>query len=231
MQSRGSPASATHTTRELAFETASGVIAGTLVLPRDAVGLVLFAHGSGSSRFSSRNIFVADVLNEGNIGTLLLDLLTSQEASEDEFTARYRFNIPMLASRLLLATEECSKRPELEQLPYGYFGASTGAAAALIAAADGSVPIAAVVSRGGRPDLADEALARVKAPTLLIVGGNDDIVLELYRLALTQLRGLKALDVISGATHLFEEPGTLERAATLAREWFLRYMRPQEGKT
>jgi pimeloyl-ACP methyl ester carboxylesterase len=213
------------TTQELTIDVGEEEpMAGTLTLPDQMAGLVLFAHGSGSSRFSPRNIFVADYLNEAGLGTLLLDLLTPSEAREDEYNARFRFDIDLLASRLLAGTRHCAESNGLRNIPFGYFGASTGAAAALIAEVDSPVPIAAIVSRGGRPDLAAPALSRVRAPTLLIVGGNDDVVIGLNRQALAALTSTKQLEIVPGATHLFEEPGTLERVAELSRDWFRRHM-------
>jgi putative phosphoribosyl transferase len=195
---------------------------GNLVIPEGASGIVLFAHGSGSGRFSPRNRFVAGELSHAGIATLLLDLLTEDEEQEDLVTGALRFDIPLLAERLLGATEWVSAYAPARALRIGYFGASTGAAAALIAAA-GRDDIAAIVSRGGRPDLAGEVLPRVKAPTRLIVGGRDEYVLELNRMALAQLRAEKDLVVVPGATHLFEERGALERVAQLAADWFGRH--------
>ena len=200
---------------------------GTLRIPANAQGVVLFAHGSGSSRHSSRNRFVASVLQQAGLATLLLDLLSPDEESVDVRTAELRFNIGLLAERLLQATDWLVRQPQLEKLQFGYFGASTGAAAALVAAADAPRHAAAVVSRGGRPDLAGPALVRVQAPTLLIVGGGDDVVIELNREALEQLRCEKRLEIIPGATHLFEEPGALEQVARLAREWFQLHLVPR----
>lgn len=197
---------------------------GALALPEHAQGLVVFAHGSGSSRFSPRNTFVAHVLREAGIGTLLLDLLT---AEEDAVYAT-RFDIDLLTKRLLLVTSWLQGQPQTQHLAIGYFGASTGAAAALKAAATAGSRIAAVVSRGGRPDLAEKALDLVQAPTLLLVGGNDDVVLELNRQAYARLQAPKQLVVIPGATHLFEEPGTLEEVARLATQWFQRYLQHHE---
>lgn len=194
---------------------------GSLALPGQAQGLVVFAHGSGSSRFSPRNNFVAQMLREAGIGTLLMDLLTEEE----DAVYRTRFNIDLLTERLLLATKWLQEQPRTKGLVIGYFGASTGAAAALKAAAAVGSKIGAVVSRGGRPDLAEEALARVQSPTLLIVGGHDDIVIELNREAYARLRGKKQLVIVPGATHLFEEPGTLEEVARLATDWFKQYLR------
>jgi pimeloyl-ACP methyl ester carboxylesterase len=193
---------------------------GDLGLPANPRGLVLFAHGSGSSRLSPRNRYVAGVLQQHGIGTLLFDLLT---AREDEVYAT-RFDIELLTRRLLEATRWAQAEPVVRSLPLGFFGASTGAAAALRAAARLGEPVRAVVSRGGRPDLAMEELPRVTAPTLLIVGGYDDVVIELNRAAYAKLPGEKQLKIIPGATHLFEEPGTLEQAALAAAEWFERHL-------
>jgi len=193
---------------------------GSLALSRQAPGLVVFAHGSGSSRFSPRNNFVARVLREAGIGTLLMDLLSEEE----DAIYQTRFNIDLLTERLLLATNWLQEQPSTKNLVIGYFGASTGAAAALKAAAFEGSKIGAVVSRGGRPDLAEEALSRVQSPTLLIVGGNDDIVIKLNREAYARLKGKKQLVIVPGATHLFEEPGTLEEVARLATEWFKQYL-------
>lgn len=197
---------------------------GDLVLPHPGKGLVLFAHGSGSSRFSPRNRFVAGVLQESGLGTLLLDLLTADEEAVDATTRRLRFDIPLLADRLEAATRWVRHQPWGEDLPLGYFGASTGAAAALVAAAREGGRVRAVVSRGGRPDLAGRWLPSVSAPTRLIVGGADREVLELNRVALEHMRAVRDLVVVPGATHLFEEEGTLEEVARLAAEWFLRHL-------
>jgi predicted alpha/beta-hydrolase family hydrolase len=210
--------------RELQIPVGEEAIAGTLAVPGEPAALVLFAHGSGSSRFSGRNRFVSKFLTRSNIATLLLDLLTPREAQIDAFTAQFRFDIDLLAARLVQATRVCAGRDDLRGLPMGYFGASTGAAAALIAAVESHVPIGAIISRGGRPDLAGQVLPSVPAPTLLIVGGEDAEVIELNRQAFELLQAPKALEVIPGATHLFEEPGTLERVADLARDWFLRHL-------
>jgi putative phosphoribosyl transferase len=199
-------------------------INGNLTVPPKAKGIVLFAHGSGSSRFSPRNTMVAREINKAGIATLLIDLLTEEEETKDEFTGKYRFDIDLLASRLIFATEWLTTNPNTAKLEVGYFGASTGAAAALIAAAKHPEQIKAVVSRGGRPDLAGDYLSRVKAPTLLIVGGDDTEVLQLNREALEQLRSDKKLTVVPGATHLFEESGKLEQVAKLAIEWFSKYL-------
>jgi putative phosphoribosyl transferase len=193
---------------------------GSLAIPGQSKGLVVFAHGSGSSRFSPRNNYVAKILRQAGIGTLLMDLLTEQEDSAYET----RFNIDLLTERLLLATRWLQEQPRTKDLKIGYFGASTGAAAALKAAAIEGSKIGCVVSRGGRPDLAGEALTRVQSPTLLIVGGRDTVVLQLNREALAKLKGKKELVIIPGATHLFEEPGALEDVARLATEWFKQYL-------
>jgi predicted alpha/beta-hydrolase family hydrolase len=204
---------------------------GELIIPKDCLGLVIFAHGSGSSRKSPRNTFVAQILQKSGLGTLLFDLLTEKE---DEVYAN-RFNIPLLAERLKVATNWLKSQKEVKNLSakggsafggkIGYFGASTGAAAALIAAANLGQDIGAVVSRGGRPDLALDILSKVKAPTLLIVGGDDTEVIELNRLAYNALLSKKELSIVPGATHLFEEPGTLEQVAELAKNWFLKYLK------
>jgi pimeloyl-ACP methyl ester carboxylesterase len=196
-----------------------------LRVPAAAQGLVIFAHGSGSSRFSRRNRQVAEFLVERHFATLLLDLLTSEEEAIDIHTAEYRFDIARLGPRVSAAADWAGTRSDVGALPIGCFGASTGAAAALIGAADRPSAIAAVVSRGGRPDLAGEALARVKAPTLLIVGGHDEPVIELNREAMRQMYAHVELEIVPGATHLFEEPGTLEQVANLAAGWFTRYLR------
>lgn len=198
------------------------VLEGDLTIPAGARGLVLFAHGSGSSRKSSRNRLVARVLQNHGIGTLLLDLLTAAEDQRDAIDARLRFDIPLLSARLGAVTEWMRRSEPAKTL--GYFGASTGAAAALIAAAQRPSDIAAVVSRGGRPDLAGDALAHVRAPTLLIVGGADPTVLALNQDALEQLAGPKRLIVVPHATHLFEEAGALEQVARAACEWFAEHL-------
>jgi putative phosphoribosyl transferase len=195
---------------------------GDLILPDDASGLVLFAHGSGSGRKSSRNRFVASTLHQQNIGTLLFDLLTEEEEVAEARTAHLRFDIPLLADRLLQVTQWV--RRERNALPLGYFGASTGAAAALIAATQLGESIRAVVSRGGRPDLAGRELPQVQSPTLLIVGSRDLPVIEMNHSAYAQLRCAKRLEIVPGATHLFEEPGTLDIAANLAANWFSTYL-------
>jgi len=199
---------------------------GMLEIPEGARGVVLFAHGSGSGRFSPRNQFVARVLREGGLGTLLLDLLEERE-SQDRSKV---FDIGLLAERLLSATAWLQADPETKDLAIGYFGASTGAAAALEAAARGGYEIKAIVSRGGRPDLATEYLPRVTAPTLLIVGGNDRPVIPLNEEAFERLPGVKEMVIVPGASHLFEEPGTLEEVARLAREWFSKYLAMNAGE-
>jgi putative phosphoribosyl transferase len=196
------------------------VLSGTLTIPENAVALVLFAHGSGSSRHSPRNQFVARTLNGAGLGTLLFDLLTPEEEARDVHTREHRFNIGLLAARLVHATKWVRQQEETRDLRVGYFGSSTGGAAALVAAAELPRDAAAIVSRGGRPDLAGDTLPKVQAPTLLIVGGNDDIVIELNEMARDQMRCEVKLEIIPGATHLFEEPGALEKVAKLASDWF-----------
>lgn len=210
-------------TVERSVEIPPSGIAADLRFPVNAQGLIIFAHGSGSSRLSSRNRFVAGVLHDAGFGTLLLDLLTAQEEDLDRRTRHLRFDIDLLATRLVEATRWSAETRGAGDLPMGYFGASTGAAAALVAAADLPDTIRAVVSRGGRPDLAGAALSHVKAPTLLIVGGKDVAVIELNKQALNQLQCEKELNIVAEATHLFEEPGTLEQVATLASGWFERH--------
>jgi putative phosphoribosyl transferase len=213
----------------ISIRSESAILPGTFSLPERTSGIVLFAHGSGSSRHSPRNRYVAGVLQSHGIATVLFDLLTSDEEVVDERTAELRFDIPFLARRLACATQVIMEDPRAKGLPIGYFGASTGAAAALIAAARLPGKIAAVVSRGGRPDLAGELLAAVKAPTLLIVGGYDETVIELNRMALARLACKKKLEIVEGATHLFEEPGTLEEVARLAADWFQKYLGQATG--
>ena len=206
------------------FIPSGGVrLAGELNIPANAIGLVLFADGSGSSRHSPRNKYVARVLHDSNIGTLLLDLLTEEEEDEERYTRHLRFNIGLLAKRLADATRWIKTQEGGQSLPIGYLGSSTGAAAALVAAAELGKQVAVVVSRGGRPDLAEPSLAGVKAPTLLIVGGRDDQVIGLNRGAYGQLRCEKRLELVDRATHLFEEPGALEEVARLAAEWFKKH--------
>ena len=199
---------------------------GFLDIPSGAEGLVVFVHGSGSSRMSPRNQFVAHALRRGGLATLLFDLLTDEEEDEDQYTRRLRFDIDLLTGRLAEATDWVVQYPITRTLKVGYFGASTGAAAALQAAAERPHQVHAVVSRGGRPDLAMPILAQVKAPTLLIVGGRDEQVLALNRQALARLRCEKKLEVVPDATHLFEEPGALEAVAHLARQWLQEYLAP-----
>ena len=199
------------------------ILNGDLSIPGDARGLVVFAHGSGSSRHSRRNRAVADVLVHAKLATLLLDLLTREEEQTDAVTAELRFDMPLLADRVIATIEWAQARPHTAPLPIGLFGASTGAAAALIAAA--RCPAArAVVSRGGRPDLAEAALDLVTAPTLLVVGGRDDLVIELNERAFARLKEPKQLKIVPGATHLFEEPGALEQVSRLATDWFVKYL-------
>ena len=197
---------------------------GELALPDSPVGMVMFAHGSGSSRRSPRNRYVARALQKGRLGTLLMDLLTPAEDQIDSRTAELRFNIDLLAERVIAAVDWIVSQSSLQKLNVGLFGASTGAAAALVAAARSTAKVSAVVSRGGRPDLAGTALPQVRAATLLIVGGSDLTVLELNREALEELPGEKELKIISGATHLFEEPGALDEVSRLAKEWFQRHL-------
>lgn len=196
---------------------------GDLTVPTDASGLVLFAHGSGSSRFSTRNRFVAGVLQQAGIATLLFDLLTAEEESIDAFSRHLRFDIPMLASRLAAAARWIVSQEVAAGKRIGFFGASTGAAAALVAAAELGGLVSAVVSRGGRPDLASDSLTRVTAPVLLIVGALDDVVIGLNKKAFDLLTCEKELRIVPGAGHLFEEPGKLEAVAEMAAEWFARH--------
>jgi putative phosphoribosyl transferase len=202
----------------------SVTLEGNLTLPEESRAIVLFAHGSGSSRHSPRNRYVARVLNEAKLATLLIDLLTLHEEVVDARTAQLRFDIDLLAERLVDATDWLTQFPDTKHLRIGYFGASTGAAAALAAAALRPDAVRAIVSRGGRPDLAGAALTRVQAPTLLIVGEHDDQVVQLNRQALAQLRCEKRLVIVPGATHLFEEAGALDEVARLARGWFQRHL-------
>jgi putative phosphoribosyl transferase len=197
---------------------------GILGFPAAARGVVVFAHGSGSSRHSPRNRFVARVLQDARFATLLIDLLTSQEERVDAVTGHLRFDTGLLGERLLLITDWLRAYPDTRALPLGYFGASTGAAAALAAAAERPDAVGAIVSRGGRPDLAQPAIPRVRAPTLFIVGELDQVVLELNRQAMRGLPAEQELAVVPGATHLFEEPGALEEVARLATEWFVRHL-------
>jgi len=203
---------------------ASQLLDGDLGMPADPHGLVVFAHGSGSSRHSPRNQLVARALERRDLATALVDLLTEQEGAIDERTAEFRFDIPLLASRLITIVEWLRHLSAAAALPIGLFGASTGGGASLIAAADRPGEIAAVVSRGGRPDLAGAALLRVIAPTLLIVGGRDSAVIQMNRDAIRQMRAEVKLEIVPGASHLFEEPGALARVAALAGDWFTRYL-------
>jgi putative phosphoribosyl transferase len=203
---------------------AGATLDGGLCIPPGARGVVLFAHGSGSSRLSPRNQFVARELRNAGMATLLFDLLTREEERIDAFSAELRFDIRFLAQRLIAATDWLSARPDARALNIGYFGASTGAGAALVAAAERPDVLKAIVSRGGRPDLAADALPKVKAPTLLIVGGNDTRVIHLNDAAMRRLHSETKLAIVPGATHLFEEPGTLEQVAQLAANWFQKYL-------
>ena len=215
------PTSPNYIDVSIAFEGLS--LNGLLTVPEHAKGIVVFAHGSGSSRFSSRNRFVAQILNGAGIATLLFDLLTEEEEDIDQRTSEYRFDIDLLTDRLIGVIDWVSRETTTAALPLGLFGASTGAAAALGAAASRADKVAAVVSRGGRPDLALPHLAKVKAPTLLIVGGDDTVVIELNQQAAEQLQVEHRLEIIPGATHLFEEAGKMEQVANLASNWFLHH--------
>jgi putative phosphoribosyl transferase len=210
--------------RSVTIDTDRVTLNGDLSVPPGAVGVVLFAHGSGSSRHSPRNRSVAGVLRQAALATLLLDLLTANEERVDVETAALRFDIGLLARRLVGASEWLARELVTRALPLGYFGASTGGGAALVAAAQRPDAVRAVVSRGGRPDLAGEALAGVRAPTLLIVGGRDLPVIDMNRAAMARMTAETRLEIVPGATHLFEEPGALEQVAALARDWFLRYL-------
>jgi putative phosphoribosyl transferase len=201
-----------------------GFLTGDLAIPPRPRGIVVFAHGSGSSRHSPRNQSVARTLDQRGLATLLIDLLTEDEERIDERTGEHRFDIPLLASRLVAIIDWLHGRSDTAPLAVGLFGASTGGGAALMAAADRPDQVAAVVSRGGRPDLAGSSLATVEAPTLLIVGGFDMPVIQMNRDAMRRMRAEVQLEIVPGATHLFEEPGTLERVATLAADWFLRFL-------
>jgi putative phosphoribosyl transferase len=219
------------TTEAVRIDLGAVVVEGDLDIPDRAAGLVVFAHGSGSSRFSRRNRAVAKVLEHAGFATLLLDLLTPAEEAEDERTAEHRFDIPLLGTRVVGAVDWVKTRPDLRPLPIALFGASTGAAAALIAAAARSTAIRAVISRGGRPDLADHVLPDVQVPTLLIVGGDDQPVIEMNRDAMRRMRAPVHLEIVPGATHLFEEPGTLEQVARLASDWCRRYLNERSPST
>ena len=213
--------------RPVRIPAGSVLLDGDFGPPRDRHGVVLFAHGSGSSRHSPRNRFVAQALREAGLGTLLLDLLTSEEEQEDLRTRRLRFDMALLSERLIHAVDWLAQQPDTRHLPVGCFGASTGAGAALVAAAERPERVAAVVSRGGRPDMAGPYLPKVTAPTLLIVGGNDLPVIDLNQDAFDRLRCKKELVIVPGATHLFAEAGALEEVARLAREWFEQYCTPR----
>lgn len=209
---------------EVRVELEEVSLAGILATPEKSPGIVLFAHGSGSGRHSPRNQFVAGVLQEAGLATLLVDLLTPDEEAVDLLTREHRFNIPLLAERLVGATDWVLNRPDSRDLRVGYYGSSTGAAAALIAAAERPQVTSAVVSRGGRVDLAPDALPKVEAPTLLIVGGRDHTVIRLNEQAMTLFEAPTKLEIIPGAGHLFEEPGALEKVAQLARSWFRQHL-------
>ncbi len=206
------------------IHTTGVALDGDLCVPERAEALVLFAHGSGSNRHSSRNQAVAEALQRGGLATLLLDLLTDGERRADAVTAEFRFDIPLLASRVVGAIDWARAQARLSELSIGLFGASTGAAAALIAAAERPAAVEAVVARGGRADLADAALPRVVAPTLLIVGGDDEVVLDLNRQALKRLPGPTDLRIVPGATHLFEEAGAIDAVSAMSAEWFAQYL-------
>jgi len=209
---------------EVQIQAGHALLSGNLTIPKNAIALVLFAHGSGSSRRSPRNQFVARTLNRADLGTLLFDLLTPEEEALDIYTREHRFNIILLAERLVQATNWAGQQAQTRDLSIGYFGSSTGGAAALVAAAELPQDVGAVVSRGGRPDLAGDALPRVQAPTLLIVGGNDDTVIELNEMARDQMRCDVRMEIIPSATHLFEEAGALEQVANLASDWFVDHL-------
>jgi pimeloyl-ACP methyl ester carboxylesterase len=210
--------------RTVVVDAGGVALEADLAVPPGALGLVMFAHGSGSSRHSSRNRYVAEELRHGNLGTLLLDLLTPDEEQVDLRTRHIRFDIGLLTDRLIGAMRWLDTQDDTRALPVGLFGASTGGGAALVAAARRPDRVDAVVSRGGRPDLAADELPHVRAPTLLIVGSRDTVVIELNKQAMRHMKAPVGLEVIPGATHLFEEPGALEQVARLAREWFVRYL-------
>lgn len=212
--------------REVRVPAGPVTLEGNLGIPGDAAGVVLFAHGSGSSRHSPRNRYVAETLRRANLGTLLIDLLTPEEEEVDLRTRHLRFDIGLLAGRLAGATDWLVRNPQTRGLRVSYFGASTGAGAALVAAARRPEAVGTVVSRGGRPDLAGEALWEVRAPTLLIVGGEDHPVIRMNQAAMEQMNAEKRLEIVPGATHLFEEPGALEEVARLASDWFARHLAP-----
>lgn len=210
--------------RPVTIEAGAAYLNGDLAVPIGAQGLVLFAHGSGSSRHSPRNRYVAEVLRQSGLGTLLMDLLTADEEAVDQYTSHLRFDIPLLSERLVGATDWVKNDPDLKHLKIGYFGASTGAAAAIMAAAHRPEHVAAIVSRGGRPDLGGAAVEQLRAPTLLIVGGDDQVVIELNNQAYARMTCQKNMLIIPGATHLFEEPGTLEQVAEAATKWFVEHL-------
>jgi putative phosphoribosyl transferase len=213
--------------RDVRLSLPDAELEGSLTLPKEASGLVLFAHGSGTSRHSPRNRYVAEILQDAGLGTLLMDLLTRDEDAVDQYTRQFRFDIGLLADRLTGAIDWLERLPDAGELPIGLFGASTGAAAALQAAAARPDRVQAVVSRGGRPDLAGEALEHVQAPTLLIVGAADTPVIPLNDEALRRLQAPAEMRLVPGASHLFEEPGTLAAASALARDWFVRHLAPE----
>src|SRR5438046_5932320 len=212
-------------TNEVRIPAGRATLDGNLTIIDQASTLVLFVHGSGSSRHSPRNQFVARTRNEAGLATLLFDLLTPEEESVDLYTREHRFDISLLAERLVYATRWAKQQKQTQALRVGYFGSSTGGGAALVAAAELPEEVGAVVSRGGRPDLAGDALPKVKAPTLLIVGGEDHVVIELNEQARAQMKCECKIEIVPGATHLFEEPGALEKAAKLASDWFVRYLK------
>jgi len=214
---------------EVRIPAGRAMLDGNLTIVAQAKGLVLFAHGSGSSRHSPRNQFVARTLNDAGLATLLFDLLTSEEESVDVYTREHRFDIGLLAERLVYATKWAKQQKQTKDFRIGYFGSSTGGGAALVAAAELPDDIGAVVSRGGRPDLAGDALPKVEAPTLLIVGGDDHVVIELNEQARAQMKCECKIEIVPGATHLFEEPGALEQVAKLASEWFLLHIARNGG--
>jgi putative phosphoribosyl transferase len=213
--------------RQVLIDAGGVALHGDLAVPHGAHGLVMFAHGSGSSRHSSRNRYVAEELRQGNLGTLLMDLLTPAEEQVDMDTRHIRFDIGLLADRLIGAMRWLDTQDDTRGLAVGLFGASTGGGASLVAAARRPDRVDAVVSRGGRPDLAAEELPHVRTPTLLIVGGRDSVVIELNKQAMEQMKAPVRLEIVPGATHLFEERGTLEQVAHLAREWFVQYLSPE----